>query len=177
MASGVAFVPPDYDEFRMICIKYHGNVRAISAHLNVMPITLYSYFKRDPKGKQIVDEIRGYNTLTDLDLAEHVNRYNMSQYKENPNTAQRAAEFTLGYKGKERGWIKEDSRNVALNEENIESTLKDINENGYLLEKIELYEKKYGKLDTNLAEDRIDTSNYDYEPETATEYLSGKQEN
>ncbi len=104
LASGVPFDPPNHEEFRALAIKYHGNARAISDKLNIIPHTLYSYFKKDPKAKEILDEVRGYNTFTDLDLGEFVNRYNLLNYKENPSLAQRAAEFTLNQKGEDRGW-------------------------------------------------------------------------
>lgn len=118
VASGVPFVPPDIEEFIAIAIKHHGNVRAIAAYLNLTPITLYTYFKKDPKAKEIIDEVRGYNSFSDLDIAEHVNRYNMMNYKEKPALAQRAAEFTLITKGKDRGWIhKQNEDNLSLKEE------------------------------------------------------------
>jgi hypothetical protein len=123
MASGYAFQPPDHEEFRAICIKLHGNAKAIAAKLNIIPHTLYSYFKKDPKAKEILDEIRGYNSYTDLDLAEYVNRYNMSQVTENPAVAQRASEFTLRYKGKERGWIDSENKDTSSNDDVIGETL------------------------------------------------------
>ncbi len=123
MAVGVPFQPPNLDEFRMICIKYHGNAKAIANHLNIIPHTLYSYFRRDPRAKEILDEIRGYNSFTDLDLAEYVNRYNLSQAKENPAVAQRAAEFTLKFKGKDRGWIDSETKELSSFDDNIGITL------------------------------------------------------
>lgn len=129
MASGYPFSPPDHEEFRAICIKMHGNAKAIAARLNIIPHTLYAYFKKDPKAKEILDEVRGYNHFTDLDLAEHVNRYNMSQVKENPSVAQRAAEFTLLYKGQERGWEKYDPSRNQENDyiDQMDSMMKEIN--------------------------------------------------
>ena len=121
LASGVPFQPPNQEEFKALAIKYKGNAVAISGQLNIIPHTLYSYFKKDPKAKEILDEVRGYNTFTDLDLGEHVNRYNMSNYKENPVLAQKAAEFTLMSKGKERGWIKNQNEdNQSPKEDDIE---------------------------------------------------------
>ena len=125
MASGYAFQPPDHEEFRAICIKLHGNAKAIAAKLNIIPHTLYSYFKKDPRAKEILDEVRGYNSFTDLDLAEYVNRYNMSQVTENPAIAQRASEFTLRYKGKDRGWVESDNKD-ASNQEDDNINLSDI---------------------------------------------------
>lgn len=123
MASGFPFVPPDHQEFRAIAIKLHGNAKAIAAKLNITPLTLYSYFKKDPQAKQILDEVRGYNSFTDLDLAEHVNRYNMSQVSDNPAIAQRAAEFTLRYKGKDRGWIDSETKELSSLDDQIADTL------------------------------------------------------
>jgi len=126
VATGVPFIPPDYEEFKKIAFEYKGNVTAISKRLNIIPHTLYKYFKRDPKGKEIIDEIRGYNTFTDLDLAENVVRYNMANHREEPSIAQRAAEFTLGYKGKERGWIK-DEINSNVDSSAVDKTMELIN--------------------------------------------------
>lgn len=139
VASGVPFNPPDIEEFTALAIKHNGNVRAIAAHLNLTPITLYSYFKRDPKAKEIIDYVRGYNTVTDLDLAEHVNRYNMMNYKENPSLGQRASEFTLMSKGKERGFVRQQTEDyVSPKEENIE-----LKQQLYkALHRIEEFEKK-----------------------------------
>lgn len=123
MATGVPFIPPDHEEFRAIAVKLHGNAKAIAARLNIIPHTLYSYFKKDPRAKEILDEIRGYNSFTDLDLAEYVNRYNMSQATENPAVAQRAAEFTLRFKGKERGWIETETKELSNLDDRIGETL------------------------------------------------------
>lgn len=120
MASGVPFEPPSYEEFRLLAIANQGNLRAIASKLNLAPITLYSYFKRDPKAKEILDEVRGYNTFADCDLAEYVIRYNMTNHKEEPSIAQRAAEFTLDRKGKDRGWIRENSDLETSNEQTLE---------------------------------------------------------
>ena len=108
MAIGVDFEAPDYGEFELLAMSTHGNLKAMASKLSVSPVTLYRHFKKDPELKNILDEVRTYNNVTDVDLAEFVNRYNMSNYKEEPSIAQRAAEFTLGYKGKDRGWVKDD---------------------------------------------------------------------
>lgn len=137
MASGYPFVPPPHDEFRLIAIKLNGNAKAIAAKLNITPLTLYSYFKKDPEAKQILDEVRGYNSFTDLDLAEHVNRFNMSQVSDNPAIAQRAAEFTLRFKGKDRGWIDTETKELSLMDDRIADTL----DNAKLKARIAILEK------------------------------------
>lgn len=104
MASGVKFEPPSKEKLFELAIKHNGNVRSISADLNIIPHTLYKYFKENPEAKDIIDFVRGYNHDSDLDLAEQVNRYNMANYVENSSLAQRAAEFTLTSKGESRGW-------------------------------------------------------------------------
>lgn len=123
MAYGIPFVPPDIEEFRIASIRYHGNAKAIAKHFNIIPHTLYSYFKKDPKAKALLDEIRGYNSFTDLDLAEYTNRINMSKMEENPAIAQRAAEFTLRYKGRDRGWFENETKEISPEDEKIETTL------------------------------------------------------
>lgn len=148
MASGYAFVPPPHEEFRLIAIKLNGNAKAIAAKLNITPLTLYSYFKKDPEAKQILDEVRGYNSFTDLDLAEHVNRFNMSQVSDNPAIAQRAAEFTLRYKGKDRGWIESETKELSLLDDQIADTLDNAKLKAHIaiLEKI-INESKTGTID------------------------------
>ncbi len=123
LAHGIPFLPPDIEEFKAVAIKYNGNAKAIAKHFNIIPHTLYSYFKKDPKAKVILDEIRGYNSFTDLDIAEFVNRYNMTKYEENPAIAQRSAEFTLRYKGRERGWFENETKEISTEDEKIENTL------------------------------------------------------
>lgn len=157
MASGVPFEPPSYEEFRMLALAQKGNLRAIASKLNCIPHTLYSYFKRDPKAKDILDEVRGYNTFEDLDLAEYVIRFNMTNHKEEPSIAQRAAEFTLDRKGKDRHWIKDDNRESSTNDETIELTLSISKENAQLRQKLQEMKKKY-------------------EPETGTEYIRSDEE-
>lgn len=99
---------PDKADMQTIAIKYNGNVKAIAKEMNVSRETIYQYFKRDPKGKEIIDHVRGFNTFTDADLAEHVIRWNMSNFDSKPGIAQRSAEFFLVHKAKDRGWVKED---------------------------------------------------------------------
>jgi hypothetical protein len=99
---------PDKTDMKAIAVKYNGNVKAIAKEMKVCRDTIYKYFKRDPKGKEIIDHVRGYNTFTDADLAEHVIRYNMSNFEEKPAIAQRSAEFFLVHKAKDRGWVKDE---------------------------------------------------------------------
>lgn len=163
MASGYPFKPPDHDEFRAICIKLHGNAKAIAAKLNITPLTLYSYFKKDPRAKEILDEVRGYNSFTDLDLAEYVNRFNMSKAEENPAVAQRAAEFTLKFKGKERGWIETETKDHSDFDDKIADTLdtaKVRSENALMKELL---------LKHGISLDQLNVT------KTGTEYISGEQ--
>ncbi len=115
MVAGVDFEVPDYGEFEVLAISVHGNIKAIAKKLSVTPVTIYRHFKKDPELKCIVDEAREYNSFFDLDLAEHVNRYNMTNFINEPAIAQRAAEYTLDRKGRTRGWIKkeDDKENVS----------------------------------------------------------------
>ncbi len=96
---------PDKTEFRVIAIKYNGNINAIAQACNVSPETIYQYFKRDPEGKKIIDDVRGLNDDCILDSAEYVMRYNLVNYKNSPSLAQRAAEYVLHKKGHMRNWI------------------------------------------------------------------------
>lgn len=95
---------PDKSDIKEIAIKYNGNVNAIARHYNINHDTIYQYFKRDPQGKKIIDDVRKYNTDLDIDLAEYVNRFNMQNYKNNAGLAQRAAEKVIDKKGHLRGW-------------------------------------------------------------------------
>ena len=95
---------PDKSDMLEVSTKYHGNISQIAKHYNVARDTVYRYQYRDVIGKQIIDEVRGYNSEFDLDIAEHVNRYHMLNYKNNPGLAQRAAEKVLDKKGHSRGW-------------------------------------------------------------------------
>lgn len=104
---------PEKSEMLAVAIKHNGNVQAIARHYNINQDTMYQYFKRDPEGKEIIDMVRGLNTETDLDLAEHVHRYNMANYKTNPGLAQRAAEKVIDKKGHLRGWIAPDNKDLA----------------------------------------------------------------
>lgn len=98
---------PDKSDLKQIALKYHGNISAIARHFNIHGDTVYEYIKRDPVGKEIIDFCRAYNTEYDLDLAEHVIRHNMANYKSNPGLAQRAAEKVIDKKGHLRGWVAE----------------------------------------------------------------------
>lgn len=95
---------PEKSEIRSIAIEKRGNVQAIARHYNINQDTIYEYFKRDPEGKKIIDDVRSLNTETELDLAEFVLSYNMSNYKTNAGLAQRAAEKVIDKKGHLRGW-------------------------------------------------------------------------
>lgn len=99
---------PDKSVLKAIAIKYNGNVKAIAKELNVNKDTVYQYFKRDPDGEEIIKHVRGYNKFTDADLAEHVVRWNMSNFEKRPGIAQRSAEFFLVHQAKDRGWVKDD---------------------------------------------------------------------
>lgn len=160
MATGVPFIPPDHEEFRAIAIKLHGNAKAIAARLNIIPHTLYAYFKKDPAAKQILDEIRGYNSFTDLDLAEYVNRYNMSQVTDNPSVAQRAAEFTLRFKGKDRGWVEAETKELSSQDDRIADTI----DNAKVKAENALLKAAYDEIKRSLSE-----------PETRTEHLPSEQ--
>ena len=95
---------PDKTEFLAACLKCHGNVVAIAQEMRVSHDTIYQYINRDAEAKIILDDARGINDKVILDLAIHVQYYNLSQYKSNPKLAQRASEKVLDIKGHERGW-------------------------------------------------------------------------
>ena len=157
MVAGVDFEVPDYGEFEALAISVHGNIKAIAKKLSVTPVTIYRHFKKDPELKCIVDEAREYNSFFDLDLAEHVNRYNMTNFMNEPSIAQRAAEYTIDRKGRDRGWIKEDTREQSTNDENIRITLSLSKDNAKLRQKLQEMKSKY-------------------EPETGTEYIRSDEE-
>lgn len=108
---------PDKKDLLATSIKFNGNLTQIAAHYEVSRETVYQYTKRDPDGKEIIEFTRGYNTETELDLSEHVIRYNLLNYKNNPGLAQRAAEKVIDKKGYLRGWceIVEDKQSPYQN--------------------------------------------------------------
>ena len=95
---------PNKDYIKSLAVKCNGNISQMAKDLNVERSTIYEYIKRDPHGKKVMDEARGLNTENDLDLAEHVIRYNLTNYKTNPGLAQRAAEKVIDKKGHLRRW-------------------------------------------------------------------------
>lgn len=95
---------PEKSEFKEIAIKYNGNIQALARHFNINQDTVYQYFNRDPIGKKIIDDVRKLNTETEIDSAEHVIRYHMSNYKTNGALSLRAAEKVIDKKGHARGW-------------------------------------------------------------------------
>lgn len=114
---------PEKSEMLAVAIKHNGNVQAIARHFNIGNDTIYQYFKRDPEGKKIIDDVRGLNTETDLDLAEHIFRYNMSNFKNNPGLAQRAAEKVIDGKGHLRNWNEQILDKQPPNQSNLDMTM------------------------------------------------------
>lgn len=100
-----SFTPEIADgAFLAACVKYDGNVTAMSKHYNVSIDTMYEFFKRTPEAKKILDTVRGLNTEVILDLAEHVIKFNLMNFKNDRKLAQRAAEKVIDKKGHSRGW-------------------------------------------------------------------------
>ena len=110
MASTIKINPlntkfdPLKSEFLAVAIKYNGNIKEIANHYNIALSTAYDYINRSEDGREVIAQVRGINTETDLDLAEKVYRYNMANIKERPALAQRAAEKVIEGKGHLRGW-------------------------------------------------------------------------
>jgi|ERR1051326_785865 transposase-like protein len=101
------YFSPDKSDMMAAAIKYNGNISALAEHFNVSRDTMYQYMKRDPQGKEIIQQVRGYNNESMLDLAEHVLRYNLHNYKSNAGLAQRASEKVIDRLGYMRGWLSE----------------------------------------------------------------------
>lgn len=128
---------PDKSDVRAVAIKFNGNLTAMAKELKVSRETMYQYLKRDPNGKEIIEHIRGFNTFTDADLAEHVVRFNMMSFEKRPGIAQRSAEFFLIHKAKDRGWVKDE---------------KDPQQDSQLIDKaMELLDHLQSESDTNSA--------------------------
>ena len=136
---------PDKSDFLDTSLKYNGNICAIARHYNISTETIYQYYHRDPIGKEIINIVRTLNTSTDVDLAEHVNRYNLGNYKTDPHLAQKAAEYTLTKKGLSRGWTLDKQIETTEQESKVDI------ENQLMQSKAinEMYEKMYGKLNLN----------------------------
>jgi len=103
----IAYFSPDESDMLSAAIKYNGNITSLAEHFKVSRETMHQYMKRDPKGKEIIDQVRCYNRETTLDIAEHVIRYNLHNYKNNAHLAQRAAEKVIDRLGYLRGWLSE----------------------------------------------------------------------
>lgn len=95
---------PDLERLREIALKTHGNINGIAAEYGANRDTIYEFMKRSPEGKKIIDEAYVYNSNYDLDLAEYVVRYHMTNYKKNGALSMRAAEKVIDKKGELRGW-------------------------------------------------------------------------
>ena len=95
---------PEKSEIFDVAMKYNGNIQAVARHFNIASSTMYEYFDRDPEGRKVVDKVRKMNTELELDSAEHVVRYHMSNYKTNGALSLRAAEKVIDKKGYSRGW-------------------------------------------------------------------------
>lgn len=95
---------PDKKELLSVAIKHSGNLTLIAKHFGVSRETVYQYTRRDPDGKKILSEVRGFSSEHFLDLSEHVLQFNLLNYQNNPGLAQRAAEKVLDKKGHLRGW-------------------------------------------------------------------------
>jgi len=112
---------PEYPDFLAAAIKYNGNIKILAEHFSVSRETMHQFLKRDPNGKEIIDQVRCYNKETMLDLAEHVIRFNVSNYQNDPHLAQRAAEKVIDKLGYLRGWLSDKTM-----EEEVKSTLSQI---------------------------------------------------
>lgn len=95
---------PDISDMRHNAIRLHGNVKKLAEHYNVSRDTMYEYFKRNPETRKLVDDLRNYNTESDLDAAEDVIRMALESFKTKPGIALRAAERVLDGKGHSRHW-------------------------------------------------------------------------
>lgn len=103
----IDYFNPDYADMMAAAIKFNGNITALAEHFKVSRETMHQYMKRNPKGKEIIDQVRCFNNETMLDCAEHVMRYNLMNYKSNAGLAQRASEKVIDRLGYLRGWLPE----------------------------------------------------------------------
>ncbi|HSN10061.1 MAG TPA: helix-turn-helix domain-containing protein [Hanamia sp.] len=95
---------PDSQEWLNQVFRLHGNITQLAKKYDVSRETVYQYLNRNPDNKELLYNIRSFNTEFDLDIAEHVNRFNMLNFEKNPGLAQRAAEKVIDKKGHLRGW-------------------------------------------------------------------------
>lgn len=95
---------PDKNDFVAIAQKFNGNLKQISKHFNISRNTIFEYLKRDKEANEIIENVRGHNTIDDVEQAEFVMRYALANYKNNMHYAMRAAEKILDKKGYIRGW-------------------------------------------------------------------------
>lgn len=137
------YFDPDISDIERICIKYHGNISAMANYYNVNRDTIYEYMNRRPEGKVIIDKVRRMNNENFLDMAEHVIRYNLTNYQNDSSLAQRAAEKVIDKKGRLRGW--HDS--VVITDQMQESETDIQNQNMLLKAQLAKYMEKHGPLD------------------------------
>jgi len=95
---------PDVSDVKKFVYIYHGNIAAIAREMNVSRETMYQYLKKNPEAAELIQSVRGFNTETDLALAEYVIRHTLINHKDNPALAVRCAEKVVDKKGKSRGW-------------------------------------------------------------------------
>lgn len=139
---------PDIADIKKFFYIYHGNIAAIAREIGVCRETMYQYMKRNPEAAAIIKDVRGYNTETDLDLAEYVIRHNLIHHKENPGLGQRAAEKVIDKKGKSRGWSDDTTIAVSPFETQHDKEDEEFNLQAELVKSRELIrylQEKYGE--------------------------------
>lgn len=124
--SGKKVFSPDVSDIRTVAIAKHGNVAQMAKHFNVARDTMYQYLNRNEEGMKIIEEVRGYNTFSDLDMAEFVIRASMSQFETRPLIALRAAEKVLDKKGWMRGWLSDKGIETDENKEILTQKFEEI---------------------------------------------------
>lgn len=118
--NNAKYFNPDVSDIKTVAVLKHGNIAQIAKHYKVSRETVYQYLYRNEEGKKIIDEVRTYNTVSDLDMAEAVIRLSMMKHEEQPSIALRAAEKVIDKKGHLRGWsFDPSSEAVPKNEDSL----------------------------------------------------------
>jgi hypothetical protein len=142
---------PDISDVKKFIYIYHGNIAAIAREMNISRETMYQYLKKNPEAAELIQNVRGFNTETDLDLAEYVIRHSLINHKDNPALAVRCAEKVVDKKGRSRGWSDDTTIAVSPNQSQNDKEDIEFNLQAELVKSrqiIRFFKEKYGDCDT-----------------------------
>ena len=110
---------PDISDFMTKAMACHGNIQQLATLYEINKSTMHHLVSKVAEYREIIVTVREYNTDSDLDLAEHVFRYNMMNLKNNAGLAQRAAEKVVDGKGRKRGWNADETSYIPPNDSKL----------------------------------------------------------